>query len=71
MSVATDRLALYLAAEVAVLQGQSYTIGDRTLTRADLRAIQTQIKELQKAVVAEQLATQGAYGPRVRVASFR
>ena len=71
MSVATDRLALYLAAEVAVLQGQSYTIGDRTLTRADLRAIQAQIKELQKQVVSEQLATQGAYGPRVRVASFR
>jgi hypothetical protein len=31
----------YLNAEKAVLQGQSYSIGDRTLTRANLSEIQT------------------------------
>jgi hypothetical protein len=30
----------YLNAEKAVLQGQAYSIGDRTLTRADLSGIQ-------------------------------
>ena len=34
-----ERLARYVEAEKAVLMGQSYTIGNRTLTRADLSSI--------------------------------
>ena len=50
-SVAT-RLVKYKAAEDAILDGaQSYSIGSRTLTRADLRNITTMITRLE----AEQL----------------
>jgi len=42
--IARRRLQQYLAAEEAILNGaQSYQIGDRTLYRADLKAIQSQI----------------------------
>lgn len=39
LAQAETMLAEYLAAESAVLKGQSYTIKDRTLTRANLSAI--------------------------------
>jgi len=42
-----ERLALYRMAEVKVLKGQSYSIGNRSLERADLAAIKEGIKELQ------------------------
>jgi hypothetical protein len=41
---AAAQLALYLAAEAAVLTKQSYKIGERQLTLADLEAIQQGIK---------------------------
>jgi len=40
----------YIAAERAVLLGQSYTIKDRALTRADLKWIQQGRKELEKEI---------------------
>lgn len=46
-----ERLALYLACEKAILNGhQSHTIDSTTYTRADLRAVQAKIKELQYAL---------------------
>lgn len=41
---AEAQLAAYLAAETAVLSGQSYTIAGRSLTRADLQFIQEGIQ---------------------------
>ncbi len=41
-----ERLKLYLEAEKAVLSGQSYTIGNRTLTRANLATIRKAIDDL-------------------------
>ena len=42
-----SRLAQYILAEEKVLEGaQSYSIGNRTLTRADLEEIRNQIKLL-------------------------
>ena len=41
-----SRLQQYLAAEQAILQGQSYIIGDRSLTRPDLKYVQAQIDSL-------------------------
>ncbi len=41
-----ERLAMYLEAERAVLMGQSYTIGNRTLTRANLASIRDAIDSL-------------------------
>lgn len=40
------RLEMYLEAERAVLSGQSYTIGNRTLTRASLAEIRKAIDAL-------------------------
>lgn len=44
LAQAEAQLAAYLAAETAVLSGQSYEIAGRRLTRADLEAIQAGIK---------------------------
>ena len=42
--IATERLQLYLDAEVKILTGQSYQIGDRQLTRADLSEVRKAIE---------------------------
>lgn len=43
------RLGLWLQAEQTILQGgQSYTIGNRTLTRGDLKTIADYILQLEK-----------------------
>lgn len=51
-----ERLRQYLAAEKAILVGgQSYRIGNRTLTRADLGEIRAEIRSLVSAgAVAEE-----------------
>ncbi len=41
------RLKLYLEAEEKILSGQSYRIGTRSVTRADLAAVQKKISELE------------------------
>ena len=41
-----ERLRNYYAAERAVLSGQSYTVGNRTLTRANLAEIRAAIDDL-------------------------
>lgn len=41
---AQAQLAAWLAASIAVSKSQSYSIGNRSLTRADLKDIQEQIK---------------------------
>lgn len=45
-SIQNKRLAMYLEAEKAVLMGQSYTIGNRQLTRANLASIRAAIDDL-------------------------
>ena len=44
--IQNQRLEMYLEAERAVLSGQSYTIGNRTLTRASLAEIRKAIDAL-------------------------
>lgn len=44
------RLDMYYAAEEAVLRGQEYHIGTRSLKRADLAAIRAAIDELEAAI---------------------
>jgi len=44
--IQNERLKMYLEAEKAVLTGQSYTIGNRTLTRANLATIRAAIDSL-------------------------
>jgi len=43
LSDATTALAAWLAADLAVAKGQAYTIGGRTLTRADALEITNKI----------------------------
>ncbi len=42
-----ERLEIYYEAERKVLRGQSYTLGNRQLTRANLSEIQKAIKDLE------------------------
>ena len=46
-AVIMERLELYYEAERKVLRGQSYTLGNRQLTRANLAEIRKAIKELE------------------------
>jgi hypothetical protein len=49
---AEARLTLYVAAETAILQGaQSYSIGNRTLSRADLGRIASEIQRLETEIL--------------------
>lgn len=71
MSNATDMLAAYQAAELAVLKGLSYRIGDLSLTRANLPEIIEGRKEWERKVAAETAAGAGQRGPlSVHVSDF-
>lgn len=54
MSTATDMLALYIAAEKAVLEGKEVRLLDRWLRREDLEWIIKGRKEWESKVAAEQ-----------------
>lgn len=62
-----DLYVEYVAAEKAILKGgQEYTIGDRTLTRADLRYVQSQKKKLFNEI-AKMEAGKGLRSQRINV----
>lgn len=42
-----ERLSMYYTAEKKILSGQSYTIGSRQLTRANLAYVQDKISDLE------------------------
>lgn len=69
MTLAEKRVLLreYVAAEKAVLLGQSYTIKDRTLTRADLTSIQRGRSKLE----SEIQSLDGGGAMKVRRVLFR
>ena len=55
MDSLNERLKQYLEAEKAILiTGQSYRIGNRTLTRADLGLIQAEIRRLRAVGATEE-----------------
>lgn len=62
LTEARTMLVEYIKAEKAVLLNQSYTIGTRTYTRANLTSIRNGRKEWQK--IVDQLS--GSGGMRVR-----
>lgn len=59
MSTATDMLALYVAAETAIMGGQSYTINGHTFTHANLADVQKGRREWQLAVNKENAGVTG------------
>ncbi|MGB1560796.1 MAG: hypothetical protein ACPHN2_04780 [Sinimarinibacterium flocculans] len=66
MSTNSDLLTKYLAAEEAILDGQSYTHNGRSLTMADLRWVQAERKRLQRIVDVEN----GTGGGGFKAATF-
>ena len=50
LTVLRKRLAMYMEAEEAILTGQEYRIGTRSLRRPDLRLVQDNIKDLEKEI---------------------
>jgi coenzyme F420-reducing hydrogenase delta subunit len=50
LTKAKERLNMYYEAEIAVLTGQEYRIGTRSMKRADLAEIRSAITELEKQV---------------------
>jgi len=59
LAQAQAKLDEYLAAETAILSGQSYKIGERELRRADLAAIQAGIDTWNKRVTELQASASG------------
>lgn len=59
MSSASDLLATYIAAEKAILEGQSVRLGDRQLTLADLQSVQSERIRLERRVSDESASLAG------------
>ena len=67
---AQARLQLWLDADEAVSKGQSYSIGDRSLTRASVNEIRNQIAYWQRQVEGFRAAALGAGSPGIRVVKW-
>ena len=52
LEIKKKRLQQYYNAEEKILKGQSYTLGSKQLTRANLALVQSKIKELEAEVEA-------------------
>ena len=63
--IAEKRLERYLNAEQAILSGQSYEMGDRKLTRANLKDVVNTINSLKKEIAALETRLNGR--ARVRI----
>lgn len=63
---AKERLNAYYEAELAVLAGQEYRIGTRTMVRADLSEIRKAISELEKLVQLLEASQSGDTSARAR-----
>ncbi len=62
-----ERLQSYYDAELAILQGQEYRIGTRTLRRADLAQVQKAINELEQQKSMLEAKLSGAFRGSKRV----
>lgn len=59
MTIATDMLAKYLAAEQAILEGKEVRLGDRSLRMEDLPSVRAGRAEWERRVAAEQASAAG------------
>lgn len=60
MSYATEMRDRYIAAELAILDGQSYDFGGKRLTMADLQVVKDGRLEWERRVANEQRGRMGA-----------
>ena len=58
LELAKQRLEAYYQAEMAILTNQSYSIGSRSFTRANLAEVRNAIKELEAQVAQLENKTQ-------------
>lgn len=63
LTEALDRYATYKAAEVAILAGQSYSIGGRSLVRANLHEVRDELRKLRNDIL--QLSKPSGGGIRI------
>lgn len=70
MTTATDMLAKYIAAETAILEGQSVRFGERILTRANLIEVQQGRRDWERRVNAETRLAAGGTSPRFQTPDF-
>jgi len=70
MSTASDLLALYVAAEAKILKGQAATVGDMTLTRANLAEVRRERANLERRVAAENRLASGGSSTGYALADF-
>jgi hypothetical protein len=70
MSQASDLLAAYLAAELAILKGQTVTLGDKTVGMANLAEVRAERRDLERRVAAEERSASGDSGARHQLADF-
>lgn len=66
LETAKNHLDIWMDAELAVATGQSYTIGSRTLTRANLTEIRNAIDYWNKKVIALENAKKAGGRNRMR-----
>lgn len=75
MSIATDKLAEYYAAETAILQAQKVLFDNggtrREITRADLEMVQAGIKKWEAVVAAEQRRAAGCGSISYSIATYQ
>ena len=69
MSTATEMRDLYIAAEAAVLKGQSFRLGERQVTRADLAQLIEGRKEWERRANAESASAAGST-PGIAISDF-
>jgi hypothetical protein len=74
MSIATDKLAEYYAAETAILKGQKVLFDNagtrREITHADLEMVQAGIKKWEAVVAAENRRAAGCGSVSYSLANF-
>lgn len=69
-ATAQAHLDEWLAADLAAAAGQSYTIGNRSLTRADVDTIRAQIQFFSGQLAIAQARESGNRNPRVSFLSW-
>jgi len=70
MTTASEMLDKYIAAEVAILEGQSVRFGERILTRANLIEVQQGRRDWERRVNAEARIATGGTSPRYQTPDF-
>ncbi len=70
LTQATTHLDAWVSADTAISKGQSYTIGDRTLTRVHASEVRNQIQYWSKVEATLQRVANGQSGTGVSLAKF-